>query len=468
MMVFLGSNFLLKTPLAQRLYHEVAAGMPIYDFHCHLSPEDIATNRIHANLFEIWLAGDHYKWRAMRWAGVDENLISGSADPYDKYLAWAAAMPKLIGNPVHQWAHLELRRYFNIDLLLSPQTAGEIWTETERQLSNLSTWKILEKFRVALVGTTDDPQDSLSHHRKVVKAGLSTRVYPTFRPDRAMLIEGTEAYRRLLAKLGEEAGVDIRDLESLEEALRVIHGRFHALGSRLSDHGLSHLPNCAFSDWEAAEILSAAIRQDSISKAQQEGFIAYLMNYLAKLDHAAGWTQQLHLGARRNVSSRLLRILGADAGGDCIGDFSQGAGLCRFLDELDRADQLPQTILYNIHPADNYPFATIAGVFQQGPRKGKIQWGPGWWFLDQRDGIRKQIETLAQVGILSTFVGMLTDSRSWMSFPRHEYFRRILCDYLADEVEAGLIPDDWESLQQLVSAICYGNSKSFFQMETVF
>jgi glucuronate isomerase len=464
-MNFLNPNFLLKTALAQRLYHEVAAGLPIYDYHCHLSPADIATDRIHDNLYDIWLAGDHYKWRAMRWAGVDEGLISGNADPYDKYMAWATALPQLVGNPVHQWAHLELRRYFGIDLLLTPRTAHEIWTECQAKLPELSTWKILKKFQVVLVGTTDDPQSTLVHHRTIAESSLKTRVYPSFRPDRAVLIDGSNAYREYLVRLGQEAGVNICDLDSLQDSLRIIHARFHELGSRLSDHGLAHLPDCLADAAEARKVLSSALDRNAISKSQQDAFICYLMRYLAKLDRDAGWTQQLHLGARRNVSSRLLTVIGPDAGGDCIGDYSQGAGLCRFLDDLDRDDQLPRTVLYNNHPADNHLFATIAGVFQRGPQKGRIQWGSGWWFLDQRDGIRQQLQTLAQVGLLSTFIGMLTDSRSWMSFPRHEYFRRVLCDYLADEVEMGLIPDDWEGLQELVKGICFRNAQAYFQME---
>lgn len=464
-MRFLGPNFLLKSSLAQRLYHEVAAKQSIYDYHCHLVPADIAKNRVHKNLYEIWLAGDHYKWRAMRWAGVDEDYISGPRDPYEKYLAWAKVMPKLIGNPVHQWAHLELQRYFDIPLILSEGTAKEIWTEAERKLPDLSTWEILRKFKVALVGTTDDPQDDLSHHRQLAGSELQTRVYPSFRPDRAILMDGTSAYRDYLQRLGLAAEIAIEDLESLQEALRRTHHKFHELGSRISDHGIAYLPNTSCDSKEASRILAMALHGGRIHHVQQNAFVVYMMRYLARLDFSSNWTQQLHLGARRNVSTRLRVNMGADAGGDCIGDFPQGAGLCKFLNHLDRTNHLPRTILYNHHPDDNYVFATIAGVFQRGPQPGKIQWGASWWFLDQRDGIRLHLRTLSQVGLLSTFVGMLTDSRSWMSFPRHEFFRRVLCDYLADEVEAGLIPDDWDLLSQLVLAVCFQNANEYFGME---
>lgn len=462
---FLGPDFLLRGETARRLYHGVAAGLPIYDYHGHLSPTDLAENRCYSNLHEIWLEGDHYKWRAMRAAGIPESHITGSASPYEKYLAWAEVVPQVLGNPLYHWTHLELRRYFQIESLLNPDTAAEIWDESARQLKSLSTWSILERFRVALIATTDDPSTSLDAHRRLAVSSLATRVYPTFRPDRALDLSRPEAFASYLQLLGARHNLAIRRLDDLLLALERSHQAFHDLGSRISDHGLEAIPVEGCGHDEAESIFSNVLEGRTPSPLESRRFLRAMLEHCARIDASHGWTQQFHLGARRNPSTRLMCEFGPDAGGDCIGDEPQGTGLCSFLDALDQVDNLPRTILYNINPRDNYLFATIAGSFQRGPTRGKLQWGSGWWFLDQRDGIRAQLRDLAQLGLLSGFVGMLTDSRSMMSFPRHEYFRRILCDLVGNWVDAGELPWDESLLTNLIEGICFHNAYAYFGMQ---
>lgn len=469
MSAFLSDDFLLTTATARRLYHEVARGLPIYDYHCHLPPGQIADNHRFENLTQIWLAGDHYKWRAMRAAGVAEELITGSTrSDYDKFLAYCQVVPQLVRNPLHHWSHLELRRFFGIELPINAANAPQIWELASARLASpaLSTWGILTACRVAVVCTTDDPADSLEHHVALAKSDLKTRVYPTFRADKLMAVGSPETFCAWCAQLGARADRAIRDLPSLLAALDARHAFFHSLGGRLSDHGLENLPDVECTEAEATAIFSRVHAGHPASPEQTAQWIAYIMVYLGRLDARRGWTKQLHLGALRNNNRRLLGRLGADAGVDSIGDFPQTRGLTRYLDTLDRDGQLPRVVLYNLNPADNYPFAAMAGNFQDGVIPGKIQFGSGWWFLDQREGMEWQLNTLSSLGLLSRFVGMLTDSRSFLSYPRHEYFRRVLCKLIGEDVEAGLVPADGAALDGLVSDVCYRNARAYFRLET--
>ncbi|MFI4861389.1 MAG: glucuronate isomerase [Phycisphaerales bacterium JB063] len=463
-MQFLHDDFFLTTDTARRLYHEAAANQPIYDYHCHLSPADIAGNRVFDNLHDIWLEGDHYKWRAMRANGIDEHLITGDADPYDKFRAWARTVPKTLRNPLYHWTHLELRRYFGIDALLNEHTAQDIWDEANKQLGNLSTHAIFGKFNVAAVCTTDDPADSLEHHHAIAKLGLNTQVYPTFRPDKALAVPTTDAQRAYRDRLFGMHDVRGRALDDLIEALDKSLQRFADAGCRLSDHGLGALPagDCPHS--RAASIYHNTDVWDDGQPTvhDQDRLTAYLMQHLGERYADRGWTMQLHLGAIRNVNTGLYNQLGPDVGCDSIGDAPQSPGLQRLLGNLAGEGKLPQTVLYNLNPADNALFASMAGNFNQGPTPGKVQYGSGWWFLDQKHGIIEQLNALSNLGLLSRFVGMLTDSRSMMSYPRHEYFRRILCGLLGEEAQRGELPDDFGLLSQLVRDICFNNARDYF------
>lgn len=463
-MAYLDENFLLYSPTARRLYHEVAKDQPIIDYHCHLSPREIATNHRWDNLTEIWLGGDHYKWRLLRANGIDESLITGNASPREKFQAWAQTVPYTLRNPMHHWTHLELRRYFGIDALLTPETADEIWERGNEKLQepDFCVHGILKKFDVRMVGTTDDPVDPLDDHRAIAASGLDTKVLPTFRPDKAFLVDQPELLKPWLAKLEQASGLGIVHLSDLLAALQKRHDDFHAAGARLSDHGLDRLPEERCSDEEAALIFDKACAGKAASQREKEKFTFYLMVFFGQLDAAKGWTKQLHLGAFRNTNSRMHGLLGPDSGYDTIGDTTQGRGLVNYLDALASQDALPKIVLYNLNPRDNYLFAAMTGAFQDGTVAGKIQFGSGWWFLDQKDGIELQLNALSAVGLLSRFVGMLTDSRSFLSFPRHEYFRRILCNLVGSEADRGELPDDFAALSQLVEAICYGNAKRHF------
>lgn len=465
-MPFLHNDFFLTTDTARRLYHDVAAHQPIYDYHCHLSPADIAGNRVYDNLHDIWLEGDHYKWRAMRAHGVDEVYITGNAEPYDKFFAWARTVPATLRSPLYHWTHLELRRHFGIDTLLNEDTAPDIWEEANRQLSSLSTHAIFEKFNVAVVCTTDDPADSLEHHRAIAKLGLGTKVYPTFRPDKAFAIsdlDATHTYRRRLFGANGERG---NDLDALLGTLDHAMQRFADAGCKLSDHGLAALPDWGCSPSLAESIYKKTNDWDAATRSGDElRLISFLMQHLGNRYHERGWAMQLHLGAIRNVNTRLFSRLGPDIGCDSIGDAQQGPGLQRLLGTLAGEGKLPRTVLYNLNPADNALFAAMAGNFQAGPTRGKVQFGSGWWFLDQKDGITNQLNALSNLGLLSTFVGMLTDSRSMMSYPRHEYFRRVLCGLLGEEAERGELPDDDDLLAKLVIDICFNNARDYFGLE---
>lgn len=463
-MAYLDENFLLHSPYARRLFHEVAHDQPIIDYHCHLSPREIATNHRWNDLTDIWLAGDHYKWRLMRANGIDEDLVTGESSPREKFQAWAETVPYTLRNPIHHWTHLELRRYFGIDLLLGPDTADEIWERANERLADpgFCVHGILKKFDVRVVGTTDDPADPLDDHQAIAASDLVTRVVPTFRPDKAFLVDEPDKLLPWLQKLEAVTGIRIVHLSDLLAALQKRHDDFHAAGGRLSDHGLERLPALGCSDAEAAVIFDKALSGEPADAEEREKFSFYLMVYFGRLDAAKGWTKQLHLGAFRGVNTRMTRLLGPDTGYDTIGDTRQGAALVAYLDALAGDGAMPKTILYNLNPADNYLFAAMTGAYQDGTLPGKIQFGSGWWFLDQKEGIELQLNALSATGLLSRFVGMLTDSRSFLSFPRHEYFRRILCNLIGTEADRGELPDDFESLANLIRAICHGNAARHF------
>ncbi len=463
-MAYLDENFLLHSPTSRRLFHEVAKDQPIIDYHCHLSPSQIATNHRWADISDIWLGGDHYKWRLMRANGVDEELITGDSTPREKFQAWAETVPFTLRNPIHHWTHLELQRYFGIDLLLSPQTADEIWERTNAKLAedDFCVHGLLRKFDVRVVGTTDDPADPLDDHHAIAASDLTTKVLPTFRPDKALNVDRPDLLLPWLKKLEAAADVGIVHLSDLLGALQKRHDDFHDAGGRLSDHGMDRLPALPCTDEEAAMIFNKARVGKPATAEEKEKFSFYLMVFFGQLDAAKGWTKQLHLGAFRNSNSRMSGQLGPDTGYDTIGDTEQGASLVHYLDALASAGSLPKIVLYNLNPRDNYLFACLTGVFQDGTVAGKIQFGSGWWFLDQKNGMELQLDALSATGLLSRFVGMLTDSRSFLSFPRHEYFRRILCNLIGSEADRGELPDDFEALSGLVSAVCYGNANEYF------
>jgi glucuronate isomerase len=466
-MRFITDTFLLEGQTARRLFQTFAAPQPILDYHCHLPPADVARNRRFENLFEIWLEGDHYKWRAMRANGIPERYCTGDAAPYDKFLAWAATVPRCLRNPLYHWTHLELQRYFGIDDLLDETTAPAIWARANELLAgeDLTAHGILGKFDVRAVCTTDDPADPLDHHAAIRASGLSTRVYPTFRPDRALQVDAPHDFNPWVERLAAAAHTDIRNFASFLDALNTRHQAFHDMGGRLSDHGLPHCHAAECTEREASGIFDAARSGRAAAPGEHEKFASFLMLHFGRLDAAKGWTKQLHLGARRNVNSRMLRALGRDTGYDSIGDYPQVDGLARYLDRLEAEGALPQTILYNNNPVDNYAMATMIGNFQDGSVPGRLQFGSGWWYLDQKDGIRWQLDALSNAGLLAHFVGMLTDSRSFMSYPRHEYFRRILCDMLGHEMDRGELPADDRLVGPMIENICFGNAKRYLRLE---
>lgn len=463
-MAYLDENFLLYSPTARRLFHEVAKDQPIIDYHCHLSPREIATNHRWDNISDIWLGGDHYKWRIMRANGVDEGFITGDATPREKFQAWAETVPYTLRNPIHHWTHIELQRYFGIELMLSPKTADEVWERANAKLAteDFCVHGILKKFDVRVIGTTDDPADPLADHLAIAESELQTRVVPTFRPDKALNVDRPDLLNPWIVKLEAASDTTVIHLSDLLVALQKRHDDFHAAGGRLSDHGLDRLPSLPCSDEEAAVIFNKARSGRAASPEEKEKFSFYLMVFFGQLDAAKGWTKQLHLGAFRSCNARMSKQLGPDTGFDTIGDTEQGPALIKYLDTLAAAESLPKIVLYNLNPRDNYLFACLTGVFQDGTVPGKIQFGSGWWFLDQKNGMELQLDALSATGLLSRFVGMLTDSRSFLSFPRHEYFRRVFCNLIGGEADRGELPDDFELLSELVRAVCFGNAKRQF------
>jgi glucuronate isomerase len=462
-MPFIHEDFLLSTKTARKLYHQYAEDEPIFDYHCHISPRDIAANRQFKNLFEIWLEGDHYKWRAMRTNGVAERFCTGSASPFDKFKAWAATVPHTLRNPLYHWTHLELKRYFGIAELLDEKTADKIWKKANEKLATpeLTTQAILKKFKVKVVCTTDDPVDSLEHHRAFAAQGHPTKMLPAFRPDKALTVNQPAGFNRWVEQLAAASNVDINGFSAFVTALRKRHDFFHSQGCRLSDHGLNHCFADFCSEKTAAEIFARARQGEAVSPPEHGQFASFMMLVFGRLDAARGWTKQLHLGALRNNNVRLLKQLGPDTGFDSIGDFPQGQALAAYLDRLDQENALPKTIIYNLNPADNYAFATMIGNFQDGTIPGKLQFGSGWWFLDQKEAMEWQMNALSNLGLLSRFIGMITDSRSFMSYPRHEYFRRTLCNLIGRDMEGGLIPNDEKLVGPMIRNICYANAKNY-------
>ena len=466
---FLDQDFLLQTPTAQQLYHEFAQPMPIIDYHCHLPPDQIAADKKFNTLTEIWLYGDHYKWRAMRTNGVAERYCTGDASDEEKFLKYAETVPYTLRNPLYHWTHLELQRYFGIHELLNAETASTIYRDCNEQLSDdrFSCRNILREQQVKVVCTTDDPTDSLEHHRRLREEGYEVTILPTFRADKAMAVDDPATYNQYLQRLEEAADMDIATFADLLDALQNRHDYFEALGCRLSDHGLESVFADDFT-LAAADSLFQQVRSNSPLRPDEASILkSAILHHLALMDHASGWTQQFHLGALRNNSTRMVELLGPDTGFDSIGDFSHARSLARFFDRLDRTDQLAQTIVYNINPSDNYLMASMMGNFNDGSVAGKMQFGSGWWFLDQKEAMEWQMNALSNLGLLSRFVGMLTDSRSFLSFPRHEYFRRILCNLLGNDVENGELPSDIKLLGSMVQNICYYNAQNFFQFESV-
>jgi glucuronate isomerase len=462
-------DFLLETKLAIELYREFAEPQPIIDYHCHLSPQQIADNHRFQTLTEIWLGGDHYKWRAMRTNGVPEREITGDASDWEKFLAWARTVPHTLRNPLYHWTHLELAFPFGIrDRLLGPETARDVYDRCNQMLArdDFTTQGLLRQYRVLVVCSTDDPADDLEPHRRHARAkDAFTKLVPTWRPDKALGVHDLPAWNRWVDQLEARADVSIKDLASFMEAVKRRHDFFHGLGCRSSDHGLERMYAADYTQKGVESAFAKARAGTALAEDEIEGFRSALLHELALMDHARGWVQQFHLGALRNNSTRAVRTLGPDTGYDAIGDFPQAASLVRFLDRLDTNEKLARTVLYNLNPADNEVFATIIGSFQDGSVPGKLQYGSAWWFLDQLDGMEKQINALSNMGLLSRFVGMLTDSRSFLSYSRHDYFRRLLCNILGNDVKRGLLPDDRGLLGGLIRDVSFGNVRDYFGFE---
>lgn len=462
---FISDDFLLQSDTASALYHEHAKNEPIFDYHCHLPPDQIAGNYTFRNLYDAWLSGDHYKWRAMRSNGVAERLCTGDADDREKFRAYARTVPYTLRNPLYHWSHLELKRYFGLDILLNEQTADEVWEAANAQLPEMPVHRILEDQRVAVVCTTDDPTDTLEFHSALRKSELKTKVYPTFRPDKALTVAHPSIFNRWVDRLSEVSGVDCAKFAGFLDALKLRHDFFHELGGRLSDHGMETSFGEDVTDFEAKAVFDKVRTGKPANPEETAKFGTYVSLFCGRLDAARGWTQQFHLGPMRNNNTRLFRALGPDTGFDSIGDFPQARALSRFLDKLDETNELPKTILYNVNPADNYVLGTMIGNFQDGSLPGKMQFGSGWWFLDQKEGMEWQINALSNLGLLRRFVGMLTDSRSFLSFPRHEYFRRVLCNLIGRDAENGELPRDMDLLGAMVREICFANAKGYFGLE---
>jgi len=463
--VFIHEDFLLETDEAKTLYHAFAENLPIIDFHCHLSPKDIAENRRFDNLTRIWLAGDHYKGRALRAAGVDERFITGAATDWEKFEKWAETVPKTLGNPLYHWTHLELKRPFGIGLLLNPSTAKSVWEECRAKLAtdDFTAQGILRRMNVEAVCTTDDPVDDLRYHEMLKNTKeFPVSVYPAFRPDKAMAIEDPEAFSKYIGALSRAAGMDVHSYISFLQALRRRHDHFHSMGCRVSDHGLETIFAEDYTEAEVRRAFAAALAGKTLAPHVILQFKSAMLYEFAVMDWEKGWVQQFHLGALRNANTRLTQTLGPDSGFDSIGDFEQARPLAKFLDRLDAENKLAKTILYNLNPRDNEVMASMTGNFQDGACPGKIQFGPAWWFLDQMDGMTKQIRVLSNMGLLSQFVGMTTDSRSFLSYPRHEYFRRLLCRILGGDMKQGLLPHDLDLVGALVWDICHSNAKRYF------
>ena len=464
---FMNEDFFLQNETARTLFHDYAADMPIFDYHCHLQPQEIAEDRSWSNLAEIWLGGDHYKWRAMRSNGIDEEYVTGSVSWKDKFKMWAQTMPHTMRNPLYHWSHLELQRCFGIDKVLSPATATEIYETASAllQTPEFSARNLMRKMKVKAVCTTDDPVDSLEHHFKIREDGFEVKVLPAFRPDKAMNLMDSKVWKKYIQTLEKAAEMEINNFSSLIEAIEKRHEFFHSAGCRLSDHGVAYVPDADATPAELDAIFNKAMSGAQVSLEEREKFEAVFLYEAAKMDHARGWVQQYHVGVFRNNNSRMLKQLGPDTGFDSIADHRQGPGLLRLLGRLEASGQLTKTILYNVNPGDNELIASMIGNYQGDGIPGKMQFGSGWWFLDTKMGMEKQMNVLSDMGLLSRFVGMLTDSRSFLSYPRHEYFRRILCNLIGTDVENWELPNDTEWLGQMVQDISFNNAERYFGIE---
>lgn len=463
-------NFLLQTETAQKLYHEHAAKMPIIDYHCHLIPKMVADDHKFKSITEIWLGGDHYKWRAMRSNGVDERFCTGTdTTDWEKFEKWAETVPYTFRNPLYHWTHLELKTAFGIDKLLNPTTAREIFDECNDKLQNdpnMTARGLMRRYNVETVCTTDDPVDSLEYHKQVRDSGFEIKMLPTWRPDKAMAVENPAKFRAYVEKLAEVSGVTINKFSDMVDALQKRHDFFEEMGCRLSDHGIEEFYAADYTDAEIDAIFDKVYGGKELTHEEIDKFKSAMMIVFGEMDYASGWTQQFHYGAIRNNNSKMFKLLGPDTGFDSIGEFNTAKSCAKYLDKLNSRGKLTKTILYNLNPCANEVIATMLGNFQDGSVPGKIQFGSGWWFLDQKDGMQKQMNALSLLGLLSRFVGMLTDSRSFLSYPRHEYFRRTLCNLVGTDVENGEIPYtgyEAERVNQMIEDICYNNAKNYFK-----
>jgi glucuronate isomerase len=462
---FLNENFLLENATAERLYHEYAKDVPIIDYHSHLPPDEIAEDKKFENISSIWLAGDHYKWRAMRANGVNETYCTGDAADRDKFMKWAETVPMTLRNPLYHWTHMELKRYFGIDALLGPDTAEEVYEQTREMLQQdeFSVRNLLRRMNVEVVCTTDDPVDTLEHHRAITNDPFETKVLPTWRADKAMAIDHPETYTTYLDRLEEAANQEIGSFMDLLEALKKRHDHFDNHGCKLSDHGLETFYFVDFTHDEIEKIFLKLRKKETVSQEEKRKFQTAMLIELAAMDYEKNWVQQFHVGAIRNNNSRQFASLGPDKGYDSIGDFPVAQAMSRFLDRMDRMEQLAKTIVYNLNPRDNELIVTMLYNFNDGSVPGKMQFGSGWWFMDQKKGMEDQMNALSQLGLISRFVGMLTDSRSFLSFPRHEYFRRILCNLFGKDMESGELPDDMDLVGAIVRGVCYTNAREYFR-----
>ncbi|HKK81882.1 MAG TPA: glucuronate isomerase [Prolixibacteraceae bacterium] len=462
---FMDENFMLNSKSAERLYHEYAKDMPIIDYHNHLPPQEIADDVNFKNLTQIWLYGDHYKWRAMRANGIDEKFITGNGSDYEKFEKWAATVPYTLRNPLYHWTHMELQRYFDINDVLNPTTAKPIFNQTESMLQQpgFSVQSLLNKVNVDTLCTTDDPSDDLKYHIQLANNKPGFKTLPTWRPDKAMNADNAKKYNQYLDKLGESANINIKTVDDLINALQNRHDFFDKNGCRISDHGVEEIYAEDFTQSEIDNIFKKVRGGSDLTKTELLKFKSFMLLEGAKMDHASNWAQQFHYGVIRNNNSRMFAKLGPDTGFDSIGDFNVAQSMVKFFDKLESSDQLAKTIIYNINPGDNEIIATMLGNFNKGPVAGKIQFGSGWWFLDQKNGMIEQMNALSALGLISKFVGMLTDSRSFLSFPRHDYFRRIMCNLFGEDMENGEIPYDFDLVGQIVQDISYNNAKEYFK-----
>jgi glucuronate isomerase len=461
---FIGENFLLESKTARELYHDYAKDMPIIDYHCHLPPDQIAQDINFQNLTQAWLYGDHYKWRAMRTNGVKEEYCTGNQGDYEKFEQWAATVPYTLRNPLYHWTHLELQRYFDIDEVLNPDSAKKIYNKATEKLQEkeFSIRNLLRNMQVKVVCTTDDPIDTLEYHQQIQNDGFEIKILPAYRPDKAMNVDDAAAFNAYVAKVEAAANVSVSSYADYTTALKKRHDFFATMGCAVSDHGLEQIYAEDYTSQEISNIFNKIRGGSQLTPEENRKFKSAMLVEFAQWDHEKGWVQQYHLGALRNNNSRMMRQLGPDTGWDSIGDFAQGKALATFLNRLDSTNQLTKTILYNLNPNDNELMATMIGNFNDGSTPGKIQFGSGWWFLDQKDGMIKQMNALSNMGLISRFVGMLTDSRSFLSYPRHEYFRRILCNLFGQEIENGELPDDIKWTGKVIQDICYNNAKNYF------